>query len=714
MQPSSVIAAVEFASPAMLGWTAAAALPWLINLWSRRRHVETPWAAVDLLMAAVRQRSRRLKLRQLLLLALRTTVLLLAALAASRPVWRDAASPGTGRTHHVLIVDRSLSMQCRVGDASRLELAKRQAADLIAAAPSGDAFTVIAWADDADDLLSGPTFDATAAGSAVASIQPLDAATDLRPALRAAGAAVQASRGYRDLASRVVFYSDLAASGWSELHPHDSNQGDAPRQWAQLRDQAELVVVNVDGAQPANVAITAIRAEPATPLIDQAATIAVELAAFGNADSHDAALELVVEGTRQHVRPTVLRSGENTVETFDLRFTRPGSHIVEVRLQARADPLEADNRRWLSLVALPATKVICFADERSEAVDVARAFDPRFADAAGAGPIAVEIAAAARLASTNLQQYNAVVLCNVAELPPRPQRLLQGYVAAGGALIIILGDRVRTEQYNELLSGAGGPGDASPAVLPVVLGAAPVAGDWRLDPRGYRHPVVAKFAGRASAGLLGVRVSRYLPIKVTSGAATLETPLAFTSGEPALVTGNYGEGRIALLAANVALETRGQPWSSLAVSPAFVPLMRELLAYVADARRQERLNRVAGQSLPEDADAAWRTPYGVWARGPIDTRHAGMYVKLNSRPQPVGEGNPPPLRVAVNIDPRESDLTPLDRRELPGGDLNGVAGETAQPGSYGGRPLDGYLLAGALALLPLELFVAWTFGRGNA
>src|ERR1700754_4386233 len=99
-----LLAAIEFASPAMLGWLAAAALPWLINLWSRRRHVETPWAAVDLLLAAVRERSRRLRLRELLLLALRTAILLLVAFAAARPLWREAASSGSAaaRTHHVI------------------------------------------------------------------------------------------------------------------------------------------------------------------------------------------------------------------------------------------------------------------------------------------------------------------------------------------------------------------------------------------------------------------------------------------------------------------------------------------------------------------------------------------------------------------------------------------------------------------------------------
>ena len=53
----------------MLGWLAAAAAPILIHLWSRRRYREMSWAAMEYLLAALRQSRRRLRFEQWLLLA---------------------------------------------------------------------------------------------------------------------------------------------------------------------------------------------------------------------------------------------------------------------------------------------------------------------------------------------------------------------------------------------------------------------------------------------------------------------------------------------------------------------------------------------------------------------------------------------------------------------------------------------------------------------
>ena len=43
----------------MLAWLAAAAVPILIHLWSRRRYREMYWAAMEYLLAAVRRSRRR-------------------------------------------------------------------------------------------------------------------------------------------------------------------------------------------------------------------------------------------------------------------------------------------------------------------------------------------------------------------------------------------------------------------------------------------------------------------------------------------------------------------------------------------------------------------------------------------------------------------------------------------------------------------------------
>ena len=77
--------AFGFESLPMLGWLAAAAAPWLIHLLSRRKYRETAWAAMDFLLAAVKRRTRRIRIEQWLLLAVRTLVIVALVTAVAEP-----------------------------------------------------------------------------------------------------------------------------------------------------------------------------------------------------------------------------------------------------------------------------------------------------------------------------------------------------------------------------------------------------------------------------------------------------------------------------------------------------------------------------------------------------------------------------------------------------------------------------------------------------
>jgi hypothetical protein len=100
---------ISFLQPLALFALAAASLPTLLHLLGRRLPPIVVFPAVRYLTATEREHSRRLKLRNLLLLILRTLVIILLVFAAAHPV----ASVGAGGAHPptavALIVDNSLS-----------------------------------------------------------------------------------------------------------------------------------------------------------------------------------------------------------------------------------------------------------------------------------------------------------------------------------------------------------------------------------------------------------------------------------------------------------------------------------------------------------------------------------------------------------------------------------------------------------------------------
>lgn len=100
---------IGFLQPLALFGLLATAIPPLLHLLTRRLPPVVPFPAVRYLSETERRHSRRLKLRNLLLLLLRTFLILLIALAMSRPIARVPFGGSHEPSALGLLVDNSLS-----------------------------------------------------------------------------------------------------------------------------------------------------------------------------------------------------------------------------------------------------------------------------------------------------------------------------------------------------------------------------------------------------------------------------------------------------------------------------------------------------------------------------------------------------------------------------------------------------------------------------
>ena len=102
---------LTFLNSIFLAGLAAAALPVLIHLFSRRRARPVAFPSLEYLHEISRQKIRRMRLRQWLLLALRVLVVAVFALAMMRPAIRGPGSRITrGSSTVAIVMDNSYSM----------------------------------------------------------------------------------------------------------------------------------------------------------------------------------------------------------------------------------------------------------------------------------------------------------------------------------------------------------------------------------------------------------------------------------------------------------------------------------------------------------------------------------------------------------------------------------------------------------------------------
>lgn len=756
----------------MLGWLAAAAAPILIHLWMRQTHRETAWAAVRFLRAALEKQARRLRLQHWLLLAVRTLLLVLLALAAAKPLLDDGLLGGGAPTHRVLVLDASLSMSA-AGDDGRtaLESAKQAARELIDASRISDSHSLVVMGGDAAAPLGRPTAAAAAARRAVEAVAPTQSVADLGAALAAAQRMIEADgeTGARRR-QEVIFLSDLGSNTWAPLaEASDAEAGGGSvvaEAYERLAETAKLSLFAVGELGP-NAAVTALDLPEGMPTLAAPVELRGEATWFATtgAGSVERVAELRVNGIAVAEQSVTLDPGQPTPFDFVHRFDDTGPQSVAVRLAPkgkRADRLATDDERWLALSLRSKVRVLCVSGSRGAASYLADALDP---GGEAAGVFEPVVVSDADLPTIDLAPFACVFLSNVRELSVAEATRLLRYVEQGGGVAFFLGDRVDPLRYNEsvapprsaeaasTLGDRGGPeslvrfvsadankrldghgGDAPrdeeslEALIPGWLSPSVARPSYGVDPLDYRHPIVQPFRGRERAGLLTTPVTRYFPLEIAAeaGAAT-SVALALEGGDPLLVTARVGRGRTAVLTTAATLGSidpaTGQPWTALPAWPSFLPIVRGMVAHLAGGVGVGRAllvgEAIEGTAGSGSESVVVESPGG---RESLKVTPGTDGVWVYSATQRAGvyrfgeEDELPTDAFAVNVDPGESDprRTPLDR--LPeslnvrsDGDHGG-----AIDGVVASTPIHRWLLYGALALALMDPAMACLFGRGDA
>jgi len=129
---------VTFLHPWVLLGLAAAAIPVLLHLLEHRTPPEADFPAIRYLSEAERQSARRLRLRHVLLLVLRTALIALVVCAAAGPVAQGAGGAVHEPTAMVLILDNSLSSGAVVDGRPVLDRLRVEARASLAAARAQD------------------------------------------------------------------------------------------------------------------------------------------------------------------------------------------------------------------------------------------------------------------------------------------------------------------------------------------------------------------------------------------------------------------------------------------------------------------------------------------------------------------------------------------------------------------------------------------------
>jgi hypothetical protein len=518
------MAGLSFLSPAFLLGALAAALPIALHLLGRRPRVQVAFPAVRLLKRAPAAETRRRRLRDLLVLALRVGAILLLAVAFARPYFVRSQTPGAARAV-VVAVDRSFSM----GAPGEFERARATARSAVAGVAGGTPVGLVAFDDEASVLVK-PTMDRGAAFREIARVQPGFGGTSYGAALARSAEALSGS-------GRVIVVTDLQRTGWN-------------RQDAAIPDRLDVVVNDVGGV-PSNVAVANIARDT-----DGVAAVLWN----SGTPMRMGKARLLVGGRVRAMQPFSLSAG--AVQRIVFAGPPPATGEVAVEVDD-ASGYQADNRAY-ALLDPPDVPVLLAITSHGDAshgpfylrqaleVDGARLFRLDVKDAATM-PSTPDAAA--------LQTYSGVILLGTRGLRSDTQGALDEYVRHGGRVLVTLDDQVDEAAVGRLVASS---------VNVRFEGAAARPGGLLLSD--LRHPLFTPLGG---AGLDDVRFERIAHTDLRQGSVLAR----FADGVPALVEVRRGDGRVVLFASDLS-----NRWNNLPLQPAFLPLVHEIARYLAGER----------------------------------------------------------------------------------------------------------------------------------
>ncbi len=597
-------------APWFLLGIAGIALPVWLHRFAKQTEEKRVFASSMFLEASEIRRSRKRELKYWLLLALRVLLLALLALAFAGPLWRATVQPGRGvATLHVIVLDTSMSMH-QDGSWAR---AQEEALKLINAVKGADRAMLVA-ADYRIRVLQEAVFagDMGRLRSAVSNLEPGNARLDYG-ALVAGSAAWGAGPGESLL---VHLISDL-------------QQTASPLRFADLAPPpgVRFELVDVAPESTANLRITDVREDARDP---NALRVGF--------DGDVAALkgrEIVLEvNGRQLERRALKTQVLPASERFTLPELGPGEHRVTARLLP-ADDLEADDA-FFALLRHVEPKVLLIASN-------VQADDAQYLRAAlGALPrprFEVESAQPGALATRQLGDFAAIVVSDVGILDKAAADGLRKYVEAGGSALLTLGARAAQLDTIPVSGAKQARGNAREAANQPA----------RIAEMEQSHAVL-----REPGAWRQVRFLRHVAAVPPEGSSVL---MRFDNHTPLMWEQSPGQGRLLVFASPL-----DRQWNDLAIHPLFVRFVAEATAWLAGARFD-----AASSTVGLTLDASVLRRGGAQVFTPDGERAAllgGATEGLRWVPELAGfyelRGGGKSDYIAVNVDPRETRLTPLD------------------------------------------------------
>lgn len=627
-----------FLNPSVLFGLLAASIPVVIHLLNLRKLKKIEFSTLAFLKKLEKNKIRKIKLKQWLLLALRVLIILLIVLAFSRPALEGTAIGGTtssAKTTSVFIIDDSFSMSIVDEKGSSLNKAKETIKELINHLQEGDEATLITTTSRNEDDIAVNILKQVS--TKAEQVKTSYVKGNIHNAVVQAAKIIGESKNFN---KEVYIFSDF----------QKSNLGDE-KQFSDLssmlNDGVKIYTFDYKSPEVLNLSISNIKLnsgmfEKDIPLLFD---VTIDNKSFKDTD--DGVLSIFVENERTAQQSFTIEKGTSKTLSIEVPIKKSGNISIQAKIED--DAIKEDNSRFFSLFIPREIPVLIMGDKQEDLNYISLAL----AASNETGALKINEKLFSQVNSLNLNDYHSIIIAGSGNPGNAKLKL---YVENGGGLFLLPGSSSTLSSFNQLISSLSGVSASS-----LVGNPGQNITSYKFNNVDFEHPLFTNLFVNEKIHLESPDIFAYYKITIGGGKKII----SMSDGSAFLSEMKLGKGKILLLNTAPVLN-----WTNFPMKGIFPSLMNKIVYYLAFK------NNVDDEIFPGDKinlTNYFKTASGLKINAPqgneiFVNKDDSLYNSGLTPVQPgvyhLSSGDKEIDHFAVNTDPAESDFSFLNIAEI--------------------------------------------------
>jgi len=544
----------SFLYPTLLWALLAVAIPILIHLFSRQRVKKIDFSSLIFLKSLEKTRLRAIKIKNLILLLIRSLIIFFVVLAFARPSARTGFASKLGakaKSSILFLIDNSYRMGYETKKGSLLSLALKKSEVLLKTYQEGDELYLVTYNSIPREFLSYSTFDSSLISRALRETEFTFEPADLDQGLKAGFDLLAQSKNEN---KEIYLFTELKDRELPLLQRRNKF----------FKDKGiKLFIVRLSDEQKENWGIKKVEVEGAlekeTPFV-----IKGIVANYSQKPAQNLLLSLYLDGKRVSQTSLDLKGGEEKKFDFTQQAIETGLHSGYVEISD--DNLLADNKRFFAFNLPEKIGVLLVGDKGGKEDYLRLALNPK-----GQGKNQIELTQidSKSFSRAELSNYQVIVFSSLSGIGSEDLKRLDKFLNSGGGVLFFFGkgeEDVYAEVCRKYLNSTlKGKSDFS----------GKGQGFLTLEKIDLFHPVFQPYKELDKTKFPQLKF--FSIYEVTPGKKS-KVLANFSSGAPASLESSSGSGKVLAFFSSYEPE-----FSDLGEHTIFVPFMRRSVEYLCSS-----------------------------------------------------------------------------------------------------------------------------------